>query len=87
MTLEAYKPEQLDQLTLRVVDLAARLRAMASRCREADLPEFALHDRKAQEWLARLDEWALKTERELEIAVRRQQGARRARELSSERPQ
>lgn len=86
MTLEAYRPDDLDRLTLRVVDLAARLRAIASRCRDANLQELAMHDRKAQEWLTRLDDWALKVERDLEIAVRRQQGAKKARELQTEPP-
>ena len=85
MTLEPYRPDDLDQLTLRVVDLAARLRSISRRCRDAELEDFALHDRKAQEWLARLDEWAHKIERDLEIAMRRRQGAQKAQELLSKR--
>ena len=57
MTLQPYDADRIDQLSLRVFDLCARLRATAHICREAALPAVDLHDRKALEWIEKLEEW------------------------------
>ncbi len=61
MTLQTYDPQQVDQLALRLLDLAAVVRQMANRSRENGIADFALHDKKALEWCAKLEQWARKT--------------------------
>ena len=82
MTLQSYSPEKLDELTLRALDLAASLREMATKCRENDVPSADLHDRKALEWLSRLEEWTQKSSAELEVRIIGHRGAKRARQPS-----
>ncbi|MBL9125423.1 MAG: hypothetical protein JNG90_17425 [Planctomycetaceae bacterium] len=86
MTLEPYTAERLDHLALRALDQAAALRRMASTMRQEQVETFVVHDRKALEWLARLDDWCQKTEAGLEVAVRRTRGARRAATFASQLP-
>lgn len=83
MTLEAYTPERLDELALRTLDVCSRLRIMARRSRDAELATFSLHDKKALEWLARLEEWAQKTESDLEVQVLKARGQRKALSMRS----
>jgi hypothetical protein len=78
MTLEPYTPQQLDDLALRALDLTSMLRTMAISMRTEEVDSFVVHDRKALEWIAKLEEWCQKTEAGLEVAVRRNRGARRA---------
>ncbi len=78
MTLEPYTPQQLDDLALRALDLASMLRKMAINMRVEEVPSLGVNDRKALEWIARLEEWCQKAEAGLGVAVRRNQGARRA---------
>ena len=78
MTLEPYSPQQLDDLALRAFDLTSMLRKMAITMRSEEVASFVVHDRKALEWIAKLEEWCQKTEAGLEAAVRRNRGARRA---------
>ncbi|HTU24318.1 MAG TPA: hypothetical protein VMF30_02900 [Pirellulales bacterium] len=83
MTLHPYTPERLDQLALRVFDVCSRLRGMAIRVRGEAIEEFQLHDKKALEWLAHLEEWAQKSEHDIELALHRKRGSRRAREATT----
>ncbi|OHB69301.1 MAG: hypothetical protein A2V70_08530 [Planctomycetes bacterium RBG_13_63_9] len=78
MTLQPYGPEQLDQFALRLLDLAAAMRAMANDSREHEVSDVALHDKKALEWLSRLDDWADKVRADLEVKVRQSRAKRRA---------
>jgi hypothetical protein len=78
MTLEAYDPERLDALALRTLDVCARLRNLARTSREAQLPAVELHDRKALEWLEKLELWAIDAEGELHKHVERSKGNRAA---------
>ncbi|HEX4144600.1 MAG TPA: hypothetical protein VHY91_13930 [Pirellulales bacterium] len=78
MTRQAYTPDRLDQLALRVLDVSSRLRSMALRVRGEAIDEFLLHDKKALEWLAHLEEWAQKSDADIELALLRQRGTRRA---------
>lgn len=78
MTLEAYDSDRLDALALRTLDLCARLRNLARTSREEQLPAVELHDRKALEWLEKLEEWAIGAEAELHRRVQLGRGARHA---------
>jgi hypothetical protein len=78
MTLERYDPNRLDALALRTLDVCARLRRLASTSREEQLPAVELHDRKALEWLEKLEEWAISAEAELHKRVQLGKGARHA---------
>ncbi|HEY1784860.1 MAG TPA: hypothetical protein VGG30_04895 [Pirellulales bacterium] len=86
MTRQAYTPDRLDQLSLRVLDVCSRLRNMALRVRSESVDEFLLHDKKALEWLAHLEEWAQKSEADIELALLRQRGTRRAGEAVGRQP-
>ena len=79
MTLQAYDPGQVDQFALRLLDLAAILRQMANRSRENDIADFALHDKKALEWCAKLEQWAHKTQADLEVRILQDKAERRGR--------
>ena len=83
MTRQPYTPDRLDQLALRVLDVCSRLRSMALRVRGESVDEFLLHDKKALEWLAHLEEWAQKSEADIELALLRQRGTRRAGEAAA----
>ena len=78
MTLQLYDADQVDRLTLQVLDVACVLRKISQRIRDDVEVEFALHDKKAQEWISRLTDWARKSDAELEMAIMRRRGARRA---------
>jgi len=86
MTLELYSPDRLDQLALRVADILCCVRKMADRARQEAVPDFPLHDKKALEWIAKLEHWAHKAEAEVEMRIIKQRGARRALELSGGEP-
>lgn len=86
MTLEPYDPDHLDKLSLRVFDLCARLRKLANICREEQLPPIDLHDRKALEWLDKLEVWLFGAETEVNRRVHKHHGERRARQTQSARP-
>jgi hypothetical protein len=83
MTLEPYDPDRLDSMSLRVLDLCSRLRALARRGREEQLPPIELHDRKALEWLDKFEEWLFRAEAEVNRSVHKSHGARRARVAQS----
>jgi DnaJ-domain-containing protein 1 len=78
MTLELYDPDRLDQLALRLLDLAAIMRDMANRSREHGIADLTIHDKKALDWCAKLDHWAHKSQAEVEIRVRQAMAERRA---------
>lgn len=81
MTREPYHPDRLDELALRLLDVSAQLRAMARRSREEQLEAVAMHDKKALEWITRLEQWALKAAGDLELQVHRQSGQRKSQAL------
>ncbi len=78
MTLQTYDPQQLDQLALRLLDLAAAVRGTACRSREHGITDLALHDKKALEWCAKLEQWAHRTNADLEVRILQERGQRRA---------
>ena len=78
MTLKPYDPAMLDQFALRLLDLAALMRSMARSSREHQIHDFALHDKKANEWIANLERWAQRSQAELEMRLIEARAARRA---------
>lgn len=78
MTLEAYSADRLDELALRMLDCASQVRALANQARAEEVGPIELHDKKALEFLARLEDWIHKSEGTLAVAVRRAQGRRKA---------
>jgi len=78
MTLQPYDFRKLDQFALQLLDVAAMVREMANNCREHGIDDLALHDKKAQEWCARLDDWAHKARAELDVRIRQDRARRRA---------
>lgn len=78
MTLQPYGPEELDQFALRLLDLAVIVREMANSSREHGITDLALHDKKAQEWCSRLDDWAHRAQADLEVKIRQARARRRA---------
>ena len=85
MTLESYDPDRLDQMSLRVLDLCTRLRHLARTSRDEQLPTVDLHDKKALEWLDKLEDWLFRAEAEVGRAVHKNQGAKTARKARSAR--
>jgi hypothetical protein len=83
MTLQPYTPDRADQLALRLLDVSSRLRALAQRARDEGLELFQLHDKKALEWLGLLEEWSQRSMGDVDAAIRKEHGARRAREVAA----
>ncbi len=82
MTLTPFPPEALDDLALRIMDLAAQVREMANQSRENQLSGFQLHGNKVHEWMGRLEEWAIESNSRLDAELLKQKGARRGRGLT-----
>ncbi len=78
MTLKPYDAQMLDDLALRLLDLAALLRRMSSRSRENRIADLAIHDKKAQEWIGNLEHWARKSLADVEMQVIEARAAQRA---------
>ena len=78
MTIQAYGPEKMNQFALRLLDLASVMREMANSSREQGIVDLAIHDKKAQEWCGRLEEWLHKAQGELEIKIRQSRAKQRA---------
>jgi len=79
MTLLPYDPQKLDQLALRLLDLASILRDMANRSRDQGIADLALHDKKALEACAKLEQWAHKIRADLEIRILQERASLRGR--------
>jgi len=78
MTLNPYDPAMLDRFALRLLDLAAEVRRMAHASREHTIDDFALHDKKALEWISNLERWVRKATADLEMRVIESRASRRA---------
>jgi len=78
MTLNPYDPTMLDHFALRLLDLAGEMRHMAQRSREYAIDDFALHDKKALEWIANLERWVRKADADLEMRVIESRASHRA---------
>ena len=79
MTLEAYDPKKLDDLALHLLDLAGIMRQMANRSREHGIADLPMHDKKALEWCAKLEQWAHKVRADLEVRILQDRAERRGR--------
>ncbi len=78
MTLQPYSPEQLDQFSLQLLELAAIVRQVATRSREHGIADLAIHDKKAQEWCGKLEHWVHKIQAEMEMKIVQARAERRA---------
>ncbi|MBI3838412.1 MAG: hypothetical protein HY288_10830 [Planctomycetia bacterium] len=87
MTLEPYDPDRLDRMSLRVLDLCTRLRSLAQKSRQEQLPPLDLHDRKALEWLDKLEDWLYRAEAEMGRSAMKNLGQRHARQKQANRPE
>lgn len=83
MTLIPYDSAKFDDLALRFLDLAATCRQIAKRSREIGIEQTQVHDKKASEWLEKLELWTEEARQRCEMAVVKAQGARRAKEIST----
>ncbi|MCE9554121.1 MAG: hypothetical protein K8T91_12200 [Planctomycetes bacterium] len=83
MTLQQYGPERLDELALRMLDVASLFRDMANQQRQGD-PKAAvgLHDRKLLEWLSSIEVWAEDARGRQQTEVIRKRGAERAQTMA-----
>ena len=57
MTLATYDADKLDLLAGRLLDLACEFRTAANALRCEDIETIVIQDRKAMEWLKRLEQW------------------------------
>lgn len=80
MTREAYDPARLDRLALRLFDVAGQIRCLSRRTQDAGLDQVELHDRKALEWIEKLELWAVGAEADLERQAKLNAAARRAKD-------
>lgn len=78
MTLIPYDAQRLDDIALRILDLAGAVRRMSTLCRENDLSTVNIHDKKAQEWIGRLDDWARDADARLQTAAIKARAVQRA---------
>ena len=69
MTYNRYSPEQLDELVLRIFDIAAMLREISQNAQKAKLDDIPMHDRKAVLWCEQLEQWATKTKINVDILL------------------
>ena len=83
MTLESYDSHDFDRMSLRLLDLCARLRNLSRQSREEQLPPVELHDKKALEWLEKLEDWMFRAENELTRAAHKARGQRLAKSARS----
>jgi hypothetical protein len=83
MTLKPYTPDRLDQLALRLLDLASRVRDISRACRDEGLNQLELHDRKALEHLDRVEEWLYKAEADQKVASVKNQGKQHAKKMQA----
>jgi hypothetical protein len=78
MTLELYSLDRLDDLSLRLLDLAIVFRRMSNDCRANDMDHFVIHDKKAQEWLNKLDDWSRDCDGKLQTEILKRRATARA---------
>jgi hypothetical protein len=83
MTLLKYQSRDLDDLALRVVDLASSLREMSKTCEENEILEIPMHSKKALDWLDNLEQWARKCQNDLAITVIKHRAARDAKRAAN----
>lgn len=80
MTREAYDPGRLDALALRLFDVAAQVRRLSQCSRGKGLEQVELHDRKALEWIEKLERWVVGAESDLDRQAKLQAASSRAKD-------
>ena len=70
MTLQAYSPEKMEKLALRLLDISAQLRSIALDLRANQLEELKINDRKALSWCENLEIWGQKNRNNLDLILR-----------------
>ncbi len=80
MTREAYQPDRLDALALRLFDVASQVRRLGLSARNEGLTQVEIHDRKALEWIEKLERWVIGAETDLDRQAKLAAGSRRAQE-------
>ena len=70
MTLQAYSPEKMEKLALRLLDISAQLRSIALDLRANQLEELKINDRKALSWCENLEIWVQKNRNNLDLILR-----------------
>jgi hypothetical protein len=78
MTLRAYDADRLDVLALKLIDLAAISRRMAAVCRQEGVKELSLNDKKALDWMARIEGWLGEAEARLQARLIKRRAAQHA---------
>ncbi len=78
MTLQPYTPDRLDEIALRMLDLAALFRQLSHGVREQEVQSLTLHDKKALDWCSKLESWGRKCQAEMEFKIHSAKAARRA---------
>jgi len=71
MTLQAYGPEKLEKLALRLLDISAQLRNMAKDMRTNQLKELQINDKKALLWCDNMEIWAQKNRSNMDLLLKR----------------
>ena len=77
MTLTPFPPNALDELALRLLDVATLVRRMANSARESGVQDFHLHGNKAHEWLDNLEQWTYEAAGRLDAKSCASEGWRR----------
>lgn len=80
MTLAPFPPDRLDDLSLRLLDLATVIRKMSVKARENELVKFELHGQKIDEWMTHLEDWAHDGLARLETSLIRAEAEKRAKD-------
>lgn len=81
MTREAYDASRLDALALRLFDVAAQVRRLSVEAHAAELQHVELHDRKALEWIEKLERWAVGAESDLARQAKLQAATSKAKQF------
>lgn len=71
MTVEVYSPEKIDDLVLKLIDIASILRNISQEAREVRMEEIPINNRKALEWCSNLEAWAERVRFEFDARAKR----------------
>ena len=71
MTLQAYSPEKMEKLALRLLDISAQMGGIAKDLRANQLEELRINDKKALLWCENLEIWVQKNRNSLDLVLRK----------------
>lgn len=66
MTLNRYDADDLDEVAMAILDVASNVRNMSKICRTTAIRDVQINDRKAREWIEKLNDWSRKALSDLE---------------------